>query len=206
MLLFSWVERFDGLTDIVLDPVITTLRLAAVGPVVCVPARIKGSGNLIVSEEHVLSVVIDEIALLVGQVELGNETGYSKLLNDLEDVKLLIEPGARLCLELVLGTVRVSAAQAPRTIEVLLTTESPHGVAERLAPVVDLSMEIALEGTGVLGWFWVVHAALVLLLLYIVVKLLGHGVVKGEALVGTKDVSNEAKAEGQVRTESLESI
>ena len=204
--LFGGVERLDGLTDVVFDPGIATLLLVLVLPVVCVPARIEGSGNLIVSEEHVLSVVVDEVALLVGQVKLGDEAGYSKLLNDLEDIELLVEPGARLCLELVLGTVRVPAAQAPRTVEVLLTTESPHGVAERLAPVVDLSIEVGLEGTGVLGWFRVVHAALVLLLLYIVVKLLGHGVVKGEALVGTEDVSDEAQAEGQVRTESLESV
>jgi hypothetical protein len=206
VLLFGGVKRFDGLTDIVLDPFITTLNLATVGPVVSVPARIEGSGHLIISEEHVLSVVVNKVALLLAQVKLSNEAGYSKLLNDLEDVKLLIEPGARLCLELVLGTVRVPAAQAPRTVEVLLTTESPHGVAERLAPVVYLGVEVGLEGTFVLGWFRVVMALLVLLLLYIVVKLLGHRVVKGEALVGTKDVSNEAQAEGQVRTESLESV
>ena len=206
MLFFGGVERFNGLTNIILDSVIATLCLVAVGPMVCVPACIEGCGNIIVSEEHVLSVVVDEVALLVAQVKLGNEAGYSKLLNDLEDVKLLVETCARLCLELILGIMRVPAAQAPWTVEVLFTTESPHRVAERLAPVMDLSMEVALEGTGVLGRFRVVVAALVLLLLYIVVKLLCHGVVKGEALVGTKDISNEAQAEGQIRTESLESV
>ena len=45
-----------------------------------------------------------------------------------------------------------------------------------------------------------------ILLLYIVIQLLGHGVVEREALVGTKDVTNEAQAEGQVGTESLESV
>ena len=127
-------------------------------------------------------------------------------MNDLEDVKLLIETRARLCLELVLGIVGVPAAQAPRTVEVFLTTESPHGVAERLAPIVDFGMKVALEGAGVLGWFRIVVATLVLFFLYIVVKLLCHGVVKGEALVGTKDISNESQAEGQIRTESLESV
>ena len=68
------------------------------------------------------------------------------------------------------------------------------------------SMKVTLEGAIVLGWFRVGVAALVLLFLYIVVKLFYHGVVKGEALVGTKDISNESQAEGQIRTESLESI
>ena len=72
---------------------------------VCVPACIEGCGHLIVSEEHVLSVIVDEIALLVAQVKLSNEAGNSKLLNDLEDIKLLIETRTRLCLELVLGIV-----------------------------------------------------------------------------------------------------
>ena len=206
MLLFGWVERFNGLTNIILNSVVTTLYLAAVGPVVCVPACIKGCCNLIVSEEHVLSVVVDEIALLIAQVKLSNEAGYSKLLNDLQDVKLLVETGSRLCLKLVLGIVRVPATQAPWTVEVLLTTESPHRVAERLAPVMNLSMEVALEAAGVLGRSRVVVAALVRLFLDIVVKFLCHGVVKGEALVGSKDISNEAQAEGQVRTESLESV
>ena len=127
-------------------------------------------------------------------------------MNDLEDVKLLIETRARLCLELVLGIVRVPAAQAPRTVEVFLTTESPHRVAERLSPVVDFGMKVTLEGAGVLGWLRVMVTTLVLLLFNIVVKLLCHGVVKGEALVGTKDISNESQAESQIRTESLESV
>ena len=67
-------------------------------------------------------------------------------------------------------------------------------------------MKVTLEGAGVLGWFRVVVATLVLLLFNIVVKLLCHGVVKGEALVGTKDISNESQAKGQIRTESLESV
>ena len=45
-----------------------------------------------------------------------------------------------------------------------------------------------------------------LLLLDIVVKLLGHGVVERESLVGAKQVADEAEAKGQVRTESLESV
>jgi hypothetical protein len=70
----------------------------------------------------------------------------------------------------------------------------------------DFGMKVALEGAGVLGWFRIVVTTLVLFFLYIVVKLLCHGVVKGEALVGTKDISNESQAEGQIRTESLESV
>ena len=97
-------------------------------------------------------------------------------------------------------------AQAPRTVEVFLTTESPHRVAERLAPVIHFRMKVTLEGAIVFGWFRVGVAALVLLFLYIVVKLFCHRVVKGEALVGTKDISNESQAKGQIRTESLESV
>lgn len=47
---------------------------------------------------------------------------------------------------------------------------------------------------------------LVLRILNIIVELLGHGVVKGEALVGAKDVADETQAEGEVGTESLESV
>ena len=159
---------------------------------VCVPACIEGCGMLIVSEEHVFSVIVDEVALLVAQVKLSHEAGNSKLLNDLEDVKLLIETRSRLCLELVLSIVRVSAAQTPRTVEILFTTESPHRVAERLSPIVDLRMEVTLEGGCILRWLRVRLALLMRFLLNIVVKLLCHGVIKREALVSTKDVSNES--------------
>lgn len=105
MLLFSWVKRINGPLDIFLDSCVATVFISLVSPVVCVPACIEGCGNLIVSKEHVLSVIVDEIALLVAQVKLSNKAGNSKLLNDLEDVKLLIETRSRLCLELVLGIV-----------------------------------------------------------------------------------------------------
>ena len=105
MLLFSRVKRFNGPLDVLLDSCVASLFISLVSPVVCVPACIEGCGNLIVSEEHVLSVIVDEIALLVAQVKLSNEAGNSKLLNDLEDIKLLIETRTRLCLELVLGIV-----------------------------------------------------------------------------------------------------
>ena len=46
----------------------------------------------------------------------------------------------------------------------------------------------------------------VLLILNIVVEFFSHGVVKGETLVGTKDVADETQAKGEVGTESLECI
>ena len=52
----------------------------------------------------------------------------------------------------------------------------------------------------------VVVLVLVLRILNIIVQLLGHGVVEGEALVGAKHVADETQAEGEVGTESLESV
>ena len=47
---------------------------------------------------------------------------------------------------------------------------------------------------------------LVLSLINVVVQLLSHRVVERESLVSTQDVANESETEGQVATESLESV
>jgi len=160
----------------------------------------------IISEQHVLRMVVNQVALLVRELELGDKASDSQLLNDLEDVELGVESGASLGLELVLSILGMPAAQTPRTGEVLLAEEAPHGVFEGLAAVAHLSSQVVLELLVLLGGTWVVVTIFVLLFLNIVVELLGHRIVKAETLVGAKHVANETEAEGKVGTEPLESV
>ena len=136
-------------------------------------------------------MIVDKITLLISQVELCNKASYSELLDNLEDIELLIETGARLSLQLVLIVIRVTAAEAPWAGEVLLAEETPHTVPEWLATVVAFTAQVVLELVAMLRWLWVVVAILVLGFLHVVVQLLGHRVVEGEALVSSEDISDE---------------
>jgi len=118
----------------------------------------------------------------------------------------LVESSTGLALESVLKVVFVSAAETPWGGEVLLAEEAPHIVAEGLASVGGLSIKVISERYFVFGGHRVVAPSLVLFLLDVVVKLLGHRVVQREALVGSEDVTYEAKRKGQERSESLESV
>ena len=64
MLLVGWIKCINGLADIIHDSGVAILS-CILGPVVCVPACIEGCSNIIISEEHVLRVIVDEVALLV---------------------------------------------------------------------------------------------------------------------------------------------
>ena len=120
----SWVKGLDGSGDVLLHASVTILVLLT--PVVSVARGVQVGVDLVISEEHVLSVIVHEVALLLTQVELSHEASDSQFLNDLEDVELLIQTGARLALQLVLKVVGVAAAEAPRAVEILLAEESPH--------------------------------------------------------------------------------
>lgn len=162
-------------------------------------------------EQHVLGVVVDQVALLFAQLELGNEAGNSKLLDNLHDVELLIETCLSLGLKVIVPLVSVSAAAAPGGCEILLEEESPHGVFERLAPLC-LQCKVLLESTFILRWrdlVMLLHSLVVVIIVIVakmVVQLLGHRVVKRETLVSAKEVSNETKAEGEITTEALEGV
>lgn len=136
-------------------------------------------------------MIVDQVALLISQFQLSNEASDSQLLDDLQDVELLIESLACLRLQLILVVIRVAAAQAPWTREILFAEEAPHIVAERLATVAALGSQVMLELLAVFRWLWIVVTILVLSLLHIVVEFLGHGVVQGETLVGSQYIPNE---------------
>lgn len=100
----------------------------------------------------------------------------------------------------------MSTAEAPGAIKVLLAEESPHVVAEGLSLITDFELEVSLELINILGDLRIGLTFLMTLIFDIVVQLFGHGVVKREFLVCSEDVSNKTQAEGEVGTESLESV
>ena len=200
----GWVESVDARADIVTDSIIACNRLLLT--MIGIPRSIEVRCLRVISEQHVLRVIVDQVALLIRELELSDKTGNSELLNDLKDVKLGVESRTGLALQLVLIVVRVPAAETPWTGEVLLAEEAPHAVAEGLTTVADLSAQVVLELLLLFGGLRVVIAIFMLGLLNIVVKFLGHGVIEGEALVGAEDVADETQAEGKVRTEALECI
>ena len=79
----------------------------------------------LVPEQHVLAVVVDEVFLLGRQADLTDEARPSQLLNDVQDVQLRVEPGARLSLQFVLVGVLESTTETPRTCKVFLPAEAP---------------------------------------------------------------------------------
>ena len=123
-------------------------------------------------------MVVNEVALLLSELKLGDEASYSQFLDDLENIKLLIQSRASLGLQLILIICLVSAAEAPRAREVLFTKESPHRIPEWLATILALCTKSLLELSVVLGWNDGVIAILVASLMNIVVELLGHGVIE----------------------------
>lgn len=141
-------------------------------------------------EEHVLGVVVDEVTLLFGQLEFGNEAGNSELLDDPHDVQLLIETCLSLGLKVVVSFVSMSAAAAPGGCKVLLEEEAPHRVFERLTPL-RLMSKVLPESMFILGnlnLMMLLHSlvsVLVFIVAKMVVQLLGHRVVERESLVST---------------------
>ena len=105
---------------------------------------------VIISEKHVLGVIVHQVVLLGGDGQLSHETSNSEFLNDGADVELAVEACAGLALELVLVRVLVLAAEAPRARHVLLSEESPHGVPERSASVTHLMQEVVSEVSVIL--------------------------------------------------------
>jgi len=124
----------NGLSSVVGDSEVASL-LNSGGSMVSVATEVHVGSILVISEEHVLGVIVDQVVLLSGEVELSDEASDSEFLDNLADVELAVEAGAGLALQLVLVGVRVLAAEAPGAGEVLLLEEAPHGVPERSAPV-----------------------------------------------------------------------
>ena len=122
--LVSWVECLDGLINVVHHAGVTVQVLLA--SVISVAVSVQLRVDFVVSEEHVLRVVVDEVALGLVQVQLSNETTDSELLDDLEDIELLIKTSTRLTLQLVLVIIRMAAAEAPWAVEILLAEEPRH--------------------------------------------------------------------------------
>ena len=151
-------------------------------------------------------MIVDEEALLLGESDLGDETCDSQLLEDLSDVKLLIEALLGTGLEGIRSNGLVPAAAAPGAREVLLAEEVPHVVLEGQAALLDLRLEVLLELANIGRSLFISTHLILLLVLDMVVQLLGHGVIEREFLVGAEEISNETKDKGEVRTESLESV
>ena len=82
----TWVEFFNAFLNVEVNSVLTLLgRLSAM---VSVPGGIEGLSLGIISEEHVLCVVVDQIALLFTEILLGDKPSDSQLVDDLQDVEL----------------------------------------------------------------------------------------------------------------------
>lgn len=128
------VKFDDGLGSVVGHSDVASL-FNSCGSVVSVAAEVHIWSILVISEEHVLGVIVDQVVLFSGEVELSDEASDSEFLDNLADVELAVEACAGLALQLVLIRVRVLAAEAPWAREVLLLEEAPHGVPERSAPV-----------------------------------------------------------------------
>ena len=125
VILVGWIKALNGLLDVGKNAIITLVTIVALS-VISVPVGREGLGMLILSEEHVLGVVVHQVALLLTKFELSDKTSDTQFLNDLQNVKLLIQSRASLSLQLVLIRVLVSAAQTPWAAEVLFGEESPH--------------------------------------------------------------------------------
>ena len=151
-------------------------------------------------------MIVDEEALLLGESELRDETRDSQLLEDLSNVEFLVEALLGAGLEGVRGDGLIPAAAAPGAGEVLLAEEVPHIVLERQTALLDLRLEVLLEGADICRGFLIGTHLIFLLVLDMVVQLLSHGVIEREFLVSTEEVACETKDKGEVRTESLESV
>ena len=151
-------------------------------------------------------MIVDEEALLLGESELRDETRDSQLLEDLSNVEFLVEALLGAGLESVRGDGLVPAAAAPGAGEVLLAEEVPHIVLERQTALLDLRLEVLLEGADICRRFLIGTHLIFLLVLDMVVQLLSHGVIEREFLVSSEEVACETKDKGEVRTESLESV
>ena len=82
----TWVKLFNAVFDVEVNSGLTLLRLF--GAMVSVPGGIEGLSLGIISKEHVLCVVVDQIALLFTEILLGDKPSDSQLVDDLQDVKL----------------------------------------------------------------------------------------------------------------------
>lgn len=105
----GWVKTVDCFRDIILDSVVATassLFTAMIG----VSGSVEVRCLAVVSEEHVLRVIVDQVTLLGSELELGDESGDSELRDDLHDIELGIESGAGLSLQPVLMALRMPAA------------------------------------------------------------------------------------------------
>ena len=117
------IKRGDAVNNVFANSLLASSLLLL--PVVGVAREVDAGCMLIVSEKHVLRVIVHEVFLLGSQLELTNEACNAQLLDNVEDVELAVEASSGLPLELILGRVGMAAAAAPRAREVLLATESP---------------------------------------------------------------------------------
>lgn len=86
VMFISWVKFFNAFFDVKADSLFALYRLLSA--MVSVPRGIEGLSLRIISEQHVLCVVVDQIALLFTESLLGDKPGDPQLVDDLQDVKL----------------------------------------------------------------------------------------------------------------------
>lgn len=180
------------MSDVFLDPFFPFCVLILTS-VVCVTTSIEGNSELVVYEEHVLSVIVDQVALLFGKLKLGNEAGNSQFLYYFKDIQFLVKSCAGLALKRIDCVVFASQTETPGRGEVFLATEAPHRISEWFSTIVDFCVKVRSEICFVFGRHWVVVAMFMFLLLNVVVQLLCHRVVKRKALIGSQNVTNKTQ-------------
>ena len=94
VLLFVEAERVDAAAYSLLSARVEVLIFIA--SVVRVAGSVEGLRDIIVAEEHVVSMIVDKVALLLSELHLRDETRNTQLLQNVEDVELLVKTSARL--------------------------------------------------------------------------------------------------------------
>lgn len=83
------VERVDAVGDILLNAPATAIVILIIGPsVIFIPRKVDLRCAFLVSEQHVLRVIVDEIFLFGCQVKISDEFRYAKLMDDIENIEL----------------------------------------------------------------------------------------------------------------------
>ena len=148
----------------------------------------------VVSTQHVLRMVVHHVNLLGCQRKLRYETRNSEFIDDLQDVEFLVQPGARLPLQLVHVLFAASVAAAPRRRKVFHCEEPRQGIAEGASLLACLDDQVVLELVRVLRHVRFAHT-FALSLVGVAVEFLGERIVEGESLVCTQDVADDAQHE-----------
>ena len=127
-------------------------------------------------------------------------------MDDLADIEFLIETLLSTGLEGIRSNRLVPAAEAPGAGEVLLAEEVPHIVLKGQSAILHFRLEVRLESIEIGRSLLISTHLILLLVLDMVVQLLGHGVIKGEFLVGTEEIACKTQDKTKVSSKSTASV